>query len=784
MVCHELNNESRNCYASGHTTLTNLGQTCHSSSAHPYQSLALACPVISCRDSMYGSCCNPNFLVTDVSSVVQLLWPVAMLCGHSAAITALEICQPSDGADKAAAEVRPSRSSSVRRVTFLDTSGRRISTVSSSTSRRTSTESEELPPGPENDRAGDTTFSSEVSRATPEGRVDAGPQVESNRSPQSPTAAYEEAERLEQRRRSSVQSEFSGGLGGNEEALLSLCADGTICIWETVTGRCRRRRRLPPWVGVPEQAAVLGKERRYVAIACEGASGLGLGGVLRPGGKGVVAIVDTATLAVVQTVAHGVLRIGPVRSLVAAPDLESAANHTLVAADAGGGVWSWGGVAGGSSRKEAPDAGKEHSDAPEGEGKENPKVPGAEAAKQKAISVEQKTVLESGSCSKEELWTAVSAAVSPDGKLVARVGEREWEVRLVEGGRVLARAAKNDGPCWQGVLFLRQGENSASADRFLVWDEEGAASVYDILSLQIFLLTEQAPVSDSANGDVKADPEPFSLPLVASVPPARTDDDVSSCWFCQLAGRLVVRVKSGPTVLEGGWGANPQVTLWRLPSLSDSRDDALDNGETRIPTADLIEGASLSDGWAHSEPGGILREGSSLLVGKAEAPSETDDAMGGEGPDTSKPDFPPVTSSLLIGGGAFSPTCLVRGYANGLIKVFALVVHPPETTQAGSGNRALLSLEGHGAAVLCLAEQKAPPLLNSGQGRVLLSGSLDWTVRVWDVSKGGAALAVFRQHVGPVRFARLSCQTVLRPVFRPALAPSGSQQVALEDSLG
>lgn len=742
---------------------------------------------MSCRETSYGSFCNPKFLVTDVSSVVQLLWPVAMLCGHSAAITALEICQPSDGADKAAAEVRPSRLSSVRRVTFLDTSGRRISTVSSSTSRRTSTESEELPLGPKNDRAGDTTFSSETSRATPEGCVDAGPQVESSRSPQSPTAAYEEAERLEQRRRSSVQSEFSGGLGGNEEALLSLCADGTICIWETVTGRCRRRRRLPPWVGVPEQAAVLKKERRYVAIACEGASGLGLGGVLRPGGKGVVAIVDTATLAVVQTVAHGVLRIGPVRSLVAAPDLESAANHTLVAADAGGAVQSWGGVAGGGSRKEAPDAGKEHSDAPEGEGKEHPKAPGVEAAKQVGVSVEQQTLSESGADSKEELWTAISAAISPDGKLVARVGEREWEVRLVEGGRVLARAARNDGLPWQGVLFLRQGENSASADRLLVWDEEGAASVYNISSLQIFLLSEQAPISDpssAANRDVKSGPEPSSLPLVASVPPARTDDDVSSCWFCQLAGRLVVRVTSGPTVLDGGWGANPQVTLWRLPSFSASRDGALDNGETRISTASLIEEASLLDGWAHSEPGGILREGSSLLVGKSEAPSETDDATWGAGPDTSEPDFPPVTSSLLIGGGAFSPTCLVRGYANGLIKVFALVVNPPETTQGGSSDRALLSLEGHGAAVLCLAEQKAPPLLNTGQGRVLLSGSLDWTVRVWDVSKGGAALAVFRQHVGPVSFARLSCKTVLRPVFRPALAPSGSQQVALEASLG
>lgn len=662
---------------------------------------------------------------------MQSLWPVAMLCGHSAAISALAICQPSDGPDSSGVDARPPRRNSVKRVTFLDTSGRRISTASSNTSRRTSAESADLPGVLDGNPSSETTsFLSDNGRKG----FETGALDPSGSSPP-PAAAYEEAERLEQRRRSSIESEASGGLGGDDEALLSLCVDGTLCVWDIGTGRCRRRRRLPPWAGVPEAAAVLGKERRYVSVACEGASGLGLGGGAHTGvsgsqtgvsGRGVVVIVDTATLAVVQTVAHGVLGIGPVKSLVAAPDHETAASHTLVAADARGGVQVWGGIAGGAGRKDA-----------------QAKSPKADKGKQKAESSKEEGALPES----RDSQPGISAAVSPDGRLVALVGQRYWEVRLVEGAKVLAREMNDNGPAWQGAVFLRQGESSASADRLLLWDERGGAVVYDVSSLHVGFHSTESHPNSTPNGK---ELEPASLPAVASIPQAQAEDDVSSCRFCQLAGRIVARVTVGPTVVEGGWGANPHVTLWKLPPLS----GGLDRQESQAPTAELVEEASLTDGWASSEPGGLLREGSSLLVGKSDASSEPLQASEKDAGRSDETITPPVTSSLLIGGGAFSPTCLVRGYADGLIRIFSLVASPPGTLQGGAeSDRGVLSLEGHGAAVLCLAEQKAPPSLNVRHGRVLLSGSIDWTVRAWDVSRGGAALAVFRQHVGPVRIA-------------------------------
>ncbi|KAK1322376.1 hypothetical protein QJS10_CPA03g00288 [Acorus calamus] len=57
-------------------------------------------------------------------------------------------------------------------------------------------------------------------------------------------------------------------------ALMSACADGVLCVWSRSTGHCRRRRKLPPWVGSPFKMSVLPASPRYVCIACSSADSM------------------------------------------------------------------------------------------------------------------------------------------------------------------------------------------------------------------------------------------------------------------------------------------------------------------------------------------------------------------------------------------------------------------------------------------------------------------------------------------------------------------------------
>ncbi|PHT92334.1 hypothetical protein T459_00216 [Capsicum annuum] len=47
-------------------------------------------------------------------------------------------------------------------------------------------------------------------------------------------------------------------------ALLSACTDGVLCIWSRDSGQCRRRRKMPPWVGTPYLIRSFPENRRYI----------------------------------------------------------------------------------------------------------------------------------------------------------------------------------------------------------------------------------------------------------------------------------------------------------------------------------------------------------------------------------------------------------------------------------------------------------------------------------------------------------------------------------------
>eukprot|EP00898_Chlorokybus_atmophyticus_P006735 jgi/Chlat1/7062/Chrsp56S06723 len=100
----------------------------------------------------------------------------------------------------------------------------------------------------------------------------------------------------------------------------------------------------------------------------------------------------------------------------------------------------------------------------------------------------------------------------------------------------------------------------------------------------------------------------------------------------------------------------------------------------------------------------------------------------------------PVTVSLIVGGDNISPAKVARGHASGLIGMYSLMTG---SSRLGEGSWVLL---GHTRAVLCLAEHRSV-----GKRSLLLSGSADWSVRVWDSTSAGEALAVLLHHSGPVK---------------------------------
>ncbi|RVW43078.1 hypothetical protein CK203_086616 [Vitis vinifera] len=114
-------------------------------------------------------------------------------------------------------------------------------------------------------------------------------------------------------------------------ALISACTDGVLCTWSRGSGHCRRRRKMPPWVGSPSMIRALPTNPRYVCIACSfmdavhlfdqhsvdlvegGEASLDRESQYRKPPKCTVVIVDSYSLTIVQTVFHGNLSIGPLK---------------------------------------------------------------------------------------------------------------------------------------------------------------------------------------------------------------------------------------------------------------------------------------------------------------------------------------------------------------------------------------------------------------------------------------------------------------------------------------
>ncbi|KAF2313364.1 hypothetical protein GH714_010572 [Hevea brasiliensis] len=143
----------------------------------------------------------------------------------------------------------------------------------------------------------------------------------------------------------------ANSISGTCGALISACVDGLLCVWSRGSGHCRRRRKLPPWIGSPSIIRTLPASSRYVCIGCclgdsaqlsDHHSIYSIDGSEDSADKEpqprkpprcTVVIVDTYSLTIVQTVFHGNLSIGPLRFMDVVLLGEEGEQHSVFMAD-------------------------------------------------------------------------------------------------------------------------------------------------------------------------------------------------------------------------------------------------------------------------------------------------------------------------------------------------------------------------------------------------------------------------------------------------------------------
>ncbi|XP_058100172.1 uncharacterized protein LOC131245027 isoform X3 [Magnolia sinica] len=559
---------------------------------------------------------------------------------------------------------------------------------------------------------------------------------------------------------SNVSSTSSGSA-----ALMSACTDGVLCIWSRGSGHCRRRRKLPPWVGTPSLLSSLPLSRRYVCIACNFSDAMQASNsgsvetaeIVNPGylqnetatdkeahfrrtSKCSIVIVDSCTLNIVQTIFHGSLTIGSLKFMAVVPSFEDMKKQSVIMTDALGQVESIAIL--------EPD--------PNGE---------AGSGLQRSSSYMGRTSVEADSLQHDGVQ---AVSVSANGKLLALVFKTHCtfmsrtsetaicEISLADG------LLCNEGPltpaCPIGGMFLQSGcsDNALDADegsveQFAVWSDTGAAIVYKI----------------SVSG-VTFDVEPCCEIPAAVAAPHSVKMLIS---YCQLNDYLL-RIESLCFEVHASTSWQPRVSIWLVhqPLMA----QIVSNGQLGIKKSDnsgdpcscimVGEGSFLGD-WV----------GTSCSLSETEAVRQNACLKATEG-ETDKSSHQNcvasptnfgnglllkgqiVSSSLVLSEDFYAPYAVVYGFYNGEIQVVRFeMFHQEPNFIDGSFHHNIdpciseQSLLGHTGAVLCLAAHHMVATSSEQHfKRALVSGSSDCTIRIWDMDVG-SLVSVMHHHVAPIR---------------------------------
>ncbi|KAL3498909.1 hypothetical protein ACH5RR_041641 [Cinchona calisaya] len=510
-------------------------------------------------------------------------------------------------------------------------------------------------------------------------------------------------------------------------SLISACKDGVLCVWSRASGHCRRRRKMPPWVGSPSMVRSLPENRRYVCIACWYDDGVHLsenqsvdaendGLVDRElhhvkSSKCSVVIVDSYSLTIVQTVFHGNLSIGPLKSMSVILSAGTMENHLVMMVDSFSKVQCL------------------------------PIIKDSDASGANVTGSSSHLVLKDWLDGSEDVVVLVACASR--GRLLVLVYTTHCTFRLVDDGNKIGEIIFLDYQlCLKGQSHvigstfigeddtgIRQnfGEyEDVNSEELAVWNNRGSAVVYRI------------SYSSSA----------FNFEPLFAIPAISHPPDMKLSVSFLYVNNYLLRVESVcfNNVEPLLW--KPHVTLWSFPKQHDIKEKF--SGECKI----LDEGQYFDDWIPNSTyitEGSINESSFSMIRLEGESKSLHNSVSSSNNLEKF------VSSSMVISGNCYFPLALVYGFCDGDIEVVWLDMYF-EGLSAYCQNRGYevtrgskQYLSGHTGAVLCLAAHQMVSTLKEGNfSHFLMSGSMDCTVRIWDLDSNNP-LIVMHQHVAPVR---------------------------------
>lgn len=515
-------------------------------------------------------------------------------------------------------------------------------------------------------------------------------------------------------------------------ALVSACSDGVLCIWSRRSGHCRRRRKLPAWVGSPSMVRTIPSKPRYVCIGCyfiDGAHSYDNHSVdsaerievsadrgyqHKKHSKCSVVIVDTYTLTIVETVVHGNLSIGSLRYMAIVSPLTGEGNYSAALVD------SFGRLQMISLSKESDQEVDEAS---------------LHNCLQVDIPVWTEVLNERGQVVSVATQHNVIAFLLPDRcvfKLLLSglvVGEVFFVDSIfgVNGFTTQAHVS--------GAMFLdgrdelnimnNQECHETFVEKFAVWNSGGHAIVFMIsITNKIFEYKPLYEIPASCNSSHMG----------------------LSLSFIQLNQHLI-RIESLSSQIEEPFHWTSNITIWSLQEKHPLHGKLL---KCRMVGESSSLTEWIQDSTHHSEFAGKYGVPSGL---KSDSSSESvnDIYFGDCNNFVQKGEI--ISSSMVISDSLSTPYAVVYGYSSGDVQILKLDLFQGLSSHRGSPQYEAhhqvpqLYLSGHTGPVLCLAVHR---LVSKSNEQFLLSGSMDCTIRIWDLESGNLVM-VMHHHVAPVR---------------------------------
>ncbi|XP_052211595.1 uncharacterized protein LOC127814250 isoform X3 [Diospyros lotus] len=503
---------------------------------------------------------------------------------------------------------------------------------------------------------------------------------------------------------------------------------------------------MPPWVGSPSVIQALPENPRYVCIGCCSFDAVHLGDHQSPGSaeeaeastdrdpqyrkhsRCTIVIVDSYTLTIVQTIFHGNLSIGPLRFMAIISPVEDMGKQSVLLVDSYG-------------KLQFVPIVKE----PNSEGENGT------ALEKKPYNLEMTDWSEGSSKGLQVVTFATSRQV------LAHVYRTYCIFSLVSSGTKIGEISfVNSQLCPEDVsaqshviggMFLESGsnrmvmENLESCDRFdehfSVWNNSGFAVVYRITHMENI----------------------FSYNLLSVIPAVAHPVDVKlSTCFIQLSTYLL-RIESICIHVEEPSLWKPHVTAWLLPQQDDNKLNLLQSCKM------LGEGSFFADWTTNSISQSVTEEGLTSDAGIrlggtrarfSEKNCNVDDILEMDECIMFSQDRCFVTSSMVISESSCSPYAVVYGFQSGEIQVARFNISSEDSysriqLHEDNPNVSKQYFLGHTGAVLCLAAHWMVGIAKGWSfSRVLISGSMDCTIRIWNLDSGDV-ITVMHHHIAPVR---------------------------------